>query len=107
MRALNHINSIDYKGHKNILNYDEELHYATLNDSIFNRSVRETLPKLFHSFKGVKVFKRCVSIESPVERIYIGFDSNKHLKKCSYKYIYRVQILNYIPNPKLFWKKKG
>lgn len=108
MKALNHVNSIIYKGHTNILHYNEDLYYASFDDSFHSPSIRNFLPKLFHSFKGVEDFQRYVlSIENPVERIYIGFDSNKHLKKCSYKYIYRVNMLDAFPNIKLFWKKKG
>ena len=38
--------------------------------------------------------------------MHIGFDSPKHLKKGYYKFVYRMNILLYNRNTKLFFKKK-
>lgn len=65
-------------------------------------------PDILNCMKGVKDIQRnVVSIESPFEKTFIGFDTIKHLKKCHYKFNYRVNILLYCTEPKLFWRKKN
>lgn len=48
-----------------------------------------------------------LSIENPVVRTYVGFDSLKHLKKAYNKFFHYVDTLRYGTNPKIFLKKKN
>ena len=57
------------------------MRYATINEYSAPENVRKVIVKIFKSFKGDEDIQRfVVSIESPIERTYIGFDSFKHLK---------------------------
>ena len=108
MEAANHINSNVYKGKTNVLQYNVELHYASVNEYIYPKEIRELIPKIFKMFKGVEDIQRnVVSIESPYEKTYIGFDNLKHLKKCHYKFIKQIVILLNCSNAKLFWRVKN
>lgn len=109
MRALNHINLIVYKGKKNILKYKLDLHYASLNDRCFPKYVRDLVPEIFQQIKGFCDIQRYVlSIESPVERTYVGFDSHKHRKKCYYKFTYKKNLVHFRKNTdNMFWKKNN
>ena len=108
MEAVNHLNSILYKGKNNVLQYNIELHYASIDEHIFSKDIRDQIPLIFQQFKGIKDFQQnVVSLESPVEKTYIGFDSMKHLKKCHIKFINKIKTLLSFNDPKLFWKKNG
>ena len=73
--------------------YNEELHYTSVNDKYFPKYV----PKIFKHIKGLKDIQRYVySIESTVDRTYVGFDSPKHLKKCYYKFTYMKTLIHVI-----------
>ena len=108
MEALNHINNIVYKGKKNILQCKLKLHYATIDDTVYPTKIRKLIPKIFNCIKGVVDFQPYVlSIESPVERTYIGFDSIENLKNGYISFLHTLNILLNYPNPNLFWKKDG
>ena len=107
MKAVNHINSIVFKNKKNVLKYETNLFYASINELLYPERIREQIPKLFQMFKGVEDIQRSVlSFENMVEKTYIGFDSIKHLKKCHYKMKKRFEILLKWPIAKLFWRNK-
>lgn len=108
MTVVNHLNSILYKDKSNVLQYNTEYIYAAIDDHFYPQNVREQIPKIINSFKGVMDFQHyVVSVESPVEKSYIGFDNLNHLKKCHYKFVYKLNILLSCFEPKLFWKKKN
>lgn len=108
MEALNHINKIIYKGKKNILEYKLNLKYARIDEVCIPFHVRHLVPELFQYFKGVEDIQRCVlSIENSFEKTYIGFDSYKHMKKCYYKFVYRLNKVQFMPDVKLFNRKRG
>ena len=108
MEALNHINSLVYSSKKYVLKYKMDLHYAKIDDSAYPKNVRDNLYKLFQSFKGIQDIQEHVfSIENPVARTYVGFDSMKHLKKAYNKFFHYVDTLRYGINPTIFLKKKN
>lgn len=108
MRALNFINESIYKDKKNVFKYKLKLYYASINENSYPKCISDYIPKIFNSFKGVEDIQRSVlSIESPVEKTYIGFDTIKHLKKCYSKFKNRFIILLNYSNPKLFIRKRN
>ncbi|KAK8898041.1 hypothetical protein M9Y10_000301 [Tritrichomonas musculus] len=108
MKALNHINSIVYPDMKKVVRYKLNLHYGKIDDSAYPNIVRENLFRIFQSFKGFRDIQEHVfSIENPVERTYVGFDTLKHLRKSYDKFFHYVDILRYNINPKIFIKKKN
>ena len=108
MKALNHINSIIYTNNENVLKYKLNLHYGKIDDSAYPKNVRDNLVILFNSFKGFEdIQEHVLSIENPVVRTYVGFDSIKNLKKAYRKFFHYVDILRYGIYPKIFIKKKN
>ena len=91
------------------MNYDLDLHYASVNDKCFPKYVRDHVPEIFRHIKGVKDIQRYVySIESPVDRTYVGFDTTKHLKKCYYKFTYLKNMFHFnVNHVKFFWRKNN
>lgn len=84
------------------------IHYAKIDDSAYPKRVRDNLHDLFQSFKGIQDIQEHVfSIENPIARTYVGFDSIKHLKKAYNKFFHYVDTLRYGTNPKIFLKKKN
>lgn len=85
-----------------------DLHYAKIDDSAYPKNVRDILSQLFQSFKGFQdIQEHVLSIENPVVRTYVGFDTLKHLKKAYNLFFHYVDILRYRNNPKIFLKKKN
>lgn len=108
MEALNHINSIVYKGKKNILHYNLDLTYARIDETCIAPHAIDKISDLFRYFKGFEDIQRNVlSIENPIAKTYIGFDQSKHMKKCYYKFVYRLNLTQFCPDAKLLCKKKG
>lgn len=108
MEAINHINEIVYKGKKNILKYDLELHYSSIDCDGLPTYIRKLIPEIFQTAKGVVDFQpNVLSIESPIHRTYIGFDSVENLKNGYLRYMHFFNIyLVFREKTKLFMKKK-
>lgn len=91
MVALNHINKIIFEGKENILKYNINLHYATIDDTVFIEKVRILIPSIFQCSKGFRDYQQHVlSIESPIPRTYVGFDSIANLKNCYCKFFLKL-----------------
>ena len=109
MEAVNHLNSCVFKGKKdNVLHYKVELHYASFDDHIYPQFIREKIPLIMKDFKGMlDCQQNVVSIECPIEKTYIGFDTIEHLRKCHFYFDDRIKIWMARENPKFFTSKKG
>ena len=94
MIALNHINKILFKDYEHILIYDLNLHYATIDETFYKKEARELIPTIFKKSRGFREFQQNVfSIESPVPRTYIGFNSIENLINCYSKFYLELNIM--------------
>lgn len=106
MRAINHINKIVFKGKNNVLKYNKELHYASINVFMYPKNIRDLIPSIFDSIEGVKdVQSLKVSIDCPIEKTYVGFDTLENMKKGYHKFMYLLNIYLNCKEPKIFVKK--
>lgn len=109
MEVINHLNPIIFANkNKKYVEYDINFFYASINEHIFSERVQKFIPEIFKQLKGFKNIQRnVVSIESPFERTYIGFDTLRHLKKAHIHFMNKIKIVQVCDQPKFFYKKKG
>lgn len=113
MYAVNHINSILYRNYKNVLKYNTDLFYAKYDCRKVEHQHRKDYLEALKKLPGIQDMQNNVySIESPADRLYIGFDTAQHRQAYStyteifaYDFYSFDRIFSFVPKENIFYLK--